>query len=109
MLDLVAHRSPFACARAVRRGGTYFFVGGAVSALFQILLLGPGIRMATGKTLKLLLVPQDREDARAVAELCAGGELRPVIDRRYPLSEAPAALRYFAEGRHLGKVVVTVP
>jgi NADPH:quinone reductase-like Zn-dependent oxidoreductase len=109
VLDLIAHRSPFACARAVRRGGTYFFAGGAVSALFQILLLGPGIRMATGKKLKLLMVPQDREDARAVAELCTGGELRPVIDRRYALSEAPAALRYLAESRHLGKVVITIP
>jgi NADPH:quinone reductase-like Zn-dependent oxidoreductase len=32
-----------------------------------------------------------------------------VIDRRYALSEAPAALRYLAEGRHRGKVVITVP
>jgi NADPH:quinone reductase-like Zn-dependent oxidoreductase len=65
--------------------------------------------MTTGKNLKLLVVPQDRDDARAVAELCTSGQLRPVIDRRYALSEAPAALRYLAESRHLGKVVVTVP
>jgi NADPH:quinone reductase-like Zn-dependent oxidoreductase len=109
VLDLIAHRSPFACARAVRRGGTYFFVGGAVSSLFQILLFGPGIRMATGKHLRLLVVPQDREDAQAVAELCTSGELRLVIDRRYVLSEAPAALRYLAESRHLGKIVIRIP
>jgi NADPH:quinone reductase-like Zn-dependent oxidoreductase len=109
VLDLIAHRSAWACARAVKRGGTYFFVGGSLAAVFQILLLGRGIRVATGKHVKVLMVPQQREDARQVAELCVSGELRAVIDRCYPLAEAPAALRRLAEGRHLGKVVVTVP
>jgi NADPH:quinone reductase-like Zn-dependent oxidoreductase len=109
ILDLIAHRSPFACARAVRRGGTYFFVGGAVSSLLQILLFGRGIGMMSGRKLKVLMVPQDREDARAVAALCATGELSPMIDRTFPLHEAAAALRYLAEGRALGKVLVRVP
>lgn len=109
VLDLVAHRTARACARAVRRGGTYFFVGGDVSALFQVLLLGPWIGMATGRSLKLLLVPQRREDARVVAELCTSGQIRPVVDRRYALDEAPVAMRYLAEGRHRGKVVIGIP
>jgi NADPH:quinone reductase-like Zn-dependent oxidoreductase len=32
----------------------------------------------------------------------------PAIDRRYPLSEVPEALRYLGEGRTKGKVVITV-
>jgi NADPH:quinone reductase-like Zn-dependent oxidoreductase len=31
-----------------------------------------------------------------------------VIDRRYPLSEVPGALRYLGEGHAKGKVVVIV-
>src|ERR671916_3490937 len=49
ILDVVAHRSVFAYKRALKPGGTYFFVGGSVATLLQILLLGPWIRGTTGK------------------------------------------------------------
>ena len=32
----------------------------------------------------------------------------PVIDRRYPLSEVPAAIRYSEEGHARGKIVVNL-
>jgi NADPH:quinone reductase-like Zn-dependent oxidoreductase len=107
ILDLIAHRSVFAYARALRPNGTCFFVGGAVSVLFQILLLGPLIRMVKGKNIRLLIVPQNREDLVSIAELCEAGKVIPIIDRQYPLSEVPEALRYVGEGRHKGKVVIT--
>jgi NADPH:quinone reductase-like Zn-dependent oxidoreductase len=43
-----------------------------------------------------------------VTELHVGGKVVPVIDRRYPLSEVPEALRYLGEGRAKGKVVITM-
>ncbi len=43
-----------------------------------------------------------------MTELCEAGKVVPVIDRRYPLSEVPEALRYLGEGRAKGKVVITV-
>jgi len=43
-----------------------------------------------------------------VTELCEAGKVVPVIDRRYPLSEVPEALRYLGEGHAKGKVVITV-
>ena len=108
ILDVIAHRSVFAYAQALRPNGTYFLVGGAVAVLFQILLLGPWIRRATGKNVRLLVVPQNRKDLVSIAELCEAGKVIPVIDRRYPLSEVPEALRYVGEGRHKGKVVITL-
>jgi NADPH:quinone reductase-like Zn-dependent oxidoreductase len=107
ILELIAHRSVFDYARALRPNGTCFFVGGAVSVLFQILLLGPLIRMVKGKNIRLLIVPQNREDLISIAELCEAGKVIPIIDRKYTLSEAAAALRYVEEGRHKGKVVIT--
>ena len=92
----------------LRPNGTYFFVGGAVAVLFQSLLLGPWIKRATGKNIRLLAVPQNRKDLVSIAELCEAGKVIPVIDRRYPLSEVPEALRYVGEGRHKGKVVITL-
>ena len=40
--------------------------------------------------------------------LLAAGEIRPVIDRRYPLQQTTQALRYVDEGHKKGKVVITV-
>jgi NADPH:quinone reductase-like Zn-dependent oxidoreductase len=108
ILDLIAHRSATACARALRPGGTYFCVGGAVHVLFSILFLGPWIRRTAGKHIRLLVVPQNREDLASIAELCESGKVKPVIDRRYRLSEVPEALRYVCEGRQKGKVVITI-
>ena len=108
ILDLIAHRSVFACQRALRPNGTYFFVGGSVPVIFQILLLGPWIKRATGKNVRMLAVPQNRKDLISITELCEAGKVVPVIDRRYPLSEVPDALRYVGEGRAKGKVVITL-
>lgn len=108
ILDLIAHRSIVAYARALRPNGTYFCVGGAVSVLVQIALLGPLVKRATGKNLQVLAAPQNRDDVIAIAELCEAGRIIPVIDRCYSLPDVPEALRYVGEGHHKGKVVITV-
>lgn len=108
ILDLIAHRSVFAYRRALKPGGTYFFVGGSLGTLFQILFLGPWIKRSTGKNIRILMVPQDNKDLMAIMELFEAGKIVPVIDRRYSLREVPEALRYVAEGRARGKVVITV-
>jgi hypothetical protein len=36
------------------------------------------------------------------------GKITPVIDRRYPLSETPEAIRYLEQGHARGKVVITM-
>ena len=41
-------------------------------------------------------------------ELIEAGKLTPVIDRIYPLSEAPQAIRYLEQGHTRGKIVLTV-
>ena len=41
-------------------------------------------------------------------ELLEAGEVTPVIDRTYPLSEVPEAIRYLEERHAQGKVVITV-
>ncbi len=109
ILDLIAHRSAFAYARALKPDGTYFFVGGSVATLFQVLILGTWIKKTKGKNVRLLMVPQDSKHLMTITELCLAGKVVPVIDRRFTLHEVPEALRYVAEGRAKGKVVITVP
>ena len=108
ILDVVAHRSVFAYERALSPNGSYFAVGGSVAVFLQILLLGPWIGRATGKKIRVLAVQPNLKDMVHVTELCEAGKVVPVIDRRYPLSEVPEALRYLGEGRVKGKVVIIV-
>jgi NADPH:quinone reductase-like Zn-dependent oxidoreductase len=108
ILDLVAHRSAFDYERALRPNGRSFVVGGAVSTLFQILFLGPLIGRRTGKKIRVLVVQPNLTDLVHVTELCEAGKLIPMIDKRFPLSEVPEALRRLGEGRVRGKVVITM-
>jgi len=52
--------------------------------------------------------PPNKRDLVFIKELLEGGEITPVVDRRYTLPEVPEALRYLGKGHTQGKVVVTV-
>jgi NADPH:quinone reductase-like Zn-dependent oxidoreductase len=108
ILDLVAHRSVFAYQRALKPNGRYFAVGGSVATLFQILLLGPWLKRATGKHIRVLAVQRNQKDLLAITELCEAGKIVPVIDKHYPLHEVPEALRYLGAGQAKGKVVIMI-
>ncbi len=108
ILDLIAQRPASACARALNPGGTYFYVGGPISILFQILLLGPFFQKTRNRHLKVLSVPQNREDLGPITQLCLEGKVQTVIDKRFALEEVPQAMRYVVEGRARGKVVIIV-
>jgi NADPH:quinone reductase-like Zn-dependent oxidoreductase len=108
ILDVIAHRSVFAYKRALRPDGRYLAVGGAVATGLQILLLGPLIRRITGKKIGVLAVQRSRKALVAITELCEAGKVIAHIDRRYPLSEVPEALRHLGEGHPKGKIVITV-
>jgi len=109
ILDVVAYRSIFAYKRALSSKGIFVYVGGSTAAIFQALLLGPLIsRTGTKKMGIVMWKPNKKEDLVFLKELFEVGKVVPVIDRRYPLSEVPEALRYLEEGHALGKVVITM-
>jgi NADPH:quinone reductase-like Zn-dependent oxidoreductase len=62
----------------------------------------------TRQTLQPFLSIEKRQDLLELAELLETGQLKPAIDRTYPLTEAAEALRYVGAGHTRGKVVVTV-
>ena len=55
-----------------------------------------------------LLLHKPNKDLAYMIELFEAGKIKPIIDRRYPLSEVAEAFRYFGEGHARGKVVITV-
>jgi len=108
ILDLIAYRSAFAYARALKTNGSYYAVGGSVATFLQFLFFGPWIKRNSGKTVRLLMVQRNRKDLETITELFESGKVRLNIDRQYPLSEVPEALRYFGEERTKGKIVINV-
>jgi NADPH:quinone reductase-like Zn-dependent oxidoreductase len=108
VLDVIAHRPAFAYPRALAPNGTYFFVGGSVSTLLQILLFGPLIKRMRGKQLRLLVVQPNPKHLLLMTELIRAGKIVPQIDREYPLRALPDALRYHGAGLAKGKIVITM-
>jgi NADPH:quinone reductase-like Zn-dependent oxidoreductase len=51
---------------------------------------------------------QTQQDLAFLKEMLESGKVKPVIDRRYTLAEAPEALRYQGQGRAQGRIVITV-
>ena len=110
ILDVVTYRSIFDYKRALSPKGIYVMLGGGSWArVIQAMFLGPMISMTGSKKMHVLMYkPNKKEDVDFMKELLEAGKVKPVIDRRYPLSEVAEALRYLGEGHFRGKVVITV-
>ena len=107
ILDVKVHRSTFDYAHALCPRGTFLLVGGSWPRILQLLLLGPLIRMSGGKKMGILAYKPNK-DLAFLVDLIEAGKVVPVVDRCYPLTEVPEALRYLGEGHVKGKVVITV-
>ena len=107
VLATAGYRSMFDYRRALGPKGICVVTGGTLSQIFNAMLLGPWISMFGSKKLGGMSVIPNK-DLSFMKELLEAGEVKPVIDRRYSLSEVPEALRYYEEGHTKGKVVIYV-
>ncbi|MTI32654.1 NAD(P)-dependent alcohol dehydrogenase [Xanthovirga aplysinae] len=107
ILDAKTTRSPFAYARSLKANGTYVTVGGHLNRLFQIFCLGPWVSLFSKKKIRILSLKPNK-GLSYINELFTTGKIKCVIDGPYQLNEVPKAIQYFGEGKHKGKVVITV-
>ena len=107
ILDVKTNRSIFDYTRALSPNGTYVTVGGSMTRIFQALFLGPLISMISKKNIRVVFLKPNK-DLAYMNELFEAGKVKPVIDGPYKLSEVPEAIRYFGEGNHKGKVIITL-
>jgi NADPH:quinone reductase-like Zn-dependent oxidoreductase len=110
ILDLVGNHSVSACRRALQPNGMLLLSHGGRSRWFgpfgQILRAVVVSRFVSQKLLAFT-AHVTKEDLVVLKELAEGGKVTPVIDRTYPLSEGPDAIRYLETGHARGKVVIT--
>ncbi len=107
ILDNKMNRSIFDYMRALSPNGIYVTTGGSIARFFQAFLLGPLISLFSKKSIRIVALKPNK-DLAYLNELFEAGKITSVIDGPYKLSEVPEALRYFGEGNHKGKVVITV-
>ncbi len=58
--------------------------------------------------LSTFIASENSADLRVLRDLIESGTITPAIDRTYPLSQTPAAIRHVQDGRARGKVVITI-
>jgi NADPH:quinone reductase-like Zn-dependent oxidoreductase len=111
ILDIVGRRPFRAFRRVLRPTGTLVLVGGGHGRWIGPLTRPLKARVAS-RFMRQRLVRQRthirQEDLLALKDLIEAGKVTPVVDRTYPLSEVPAAIRYLEAGHARGKVVITI-
>lgn len=112
ILDNVGNHGFLANRRALSPQGKYVLIGGGgpedgqwigpMVNPFKALLLKPFVK----QDMQVLFATLSRDDLAELARMMEAGQVTPVIDRRYSLSEVPEAIRYLESGRARGKVII---
>ena len=117
ILDIPGNRSFSDLGRVLAPDGTYILIGHDLFGAQGGRFIGSGIprfiKLSVSSPFgKQQAAPRPTEDTTdplvVLKELMETGDVTPVIDSTYPLSEAPEAIRYLVEGSAAGKVVITV-
>jgi len=97
--------------RALKQNGICVLSGGGSGSILEILvgtLQAWWISKTEHKKIGSFLANINQNDLAFMKELLASGKVKPVIDRRYQLSDTAEALRYLGEGHAQGKIVITL-
>jgi NADPH:quinone reductase-like Zn-dependent oxidoreductase len=114
IIDNVGNRPLLDNRRVLKSDGKFVLIGGGGPDAGNWIgpMAGPIKAFVVSKfvdqEMVMLLAQLNKEDLAFLSDLMQAGKVTPVIDRRYPLSEVPAAIRYLEEGHARGKVVITV-
>jgi len=106
VFDAVGKASFGECRRLLKPGGIYMSTGPGPGYQNLVLpLISPLLRGAT----VLFAYPKiDQAMVGYFRDLMESGQFKPLIDRRYPLTEIVDAYRYVETGQKLGNVVVSI-
>jgi len=100
ILGANAHHLIFDYRRELSQDGIYVVVGGGLFQIFQAMLLAPLLLLISSEKTCFFIANINQKDLVFLKELLETGKVVPVIDRRYPLSNAAeGAIRYLEEGK----------
>ncbi|GAA2143291.1 NADP-dependent oxidoreductase [Kitasatospora kazusensis] len=101
VLDTVGGETQERSFGLLKPGGALVSIVGAPDAEAQ--------RARWGVSVSAFLMHPDGAQLAAIAGLVESGELRPLVQRVFPLDQAVEALQYVEAGRARGKTVIRIP
>jgi NADPH:quinone reductase-like Zn-dependent oxidoreductase len=104
IFDTIGKSSFRRCRRALKPQGIFMSTTGLITNM----ALSFWTSVRGGKRVKSGMSIQKNEALVFIRGLIETGQLKPVIDRRYPLEQLGEAHRYVETGRKRGNVVITV-
>jgi NADPH:quinone reductase-like Zn-dependent oxidoreductase len=112
ILDIGGNRRLSHLRRALTPRGRLVIAGGETDGRWlggtdrqiRAQLLSPLVSQKLGT----FIASENSADLMTLRDLIESAKIAPAIDRTYPLSESPAAIRYVQEGRARGKVTITI-
>ena len=93
--------------RILKPGGSYVVAGGTMRQLFQAMLRRRG-NNGSGQKTHVVDLQQSQEDLLFMTGLIESGQVRPVIDAVYPLSQTADAFRTYENEHARGKIVISI-
>ena len=117
ILDIPGNHPFSKIKRALTPDGTYVLIAhdgygrsgrkwlGSIPRAFRLIARTPFSRHLPKSGFSM---PNKKESMSALHEFIEAGKITPVIGKTFPLAEAAQAIRYLADGRAVGKVVLTV-
>lgn len=116
MIDIAGNHSFWTNARLLKPTGTFVLTGLAAvqhgrGGVVRVLGRFGGAKLGSmmgSRRVGLFITQMNREDLEFLAGLLASGEVKPVIEKTYPLAEAGAALSYMNEGHARAKVAISI-
>src|SRR5438128_324624 len=107
--DIGASHSISEYKRVMNPNGIFVLVGMRDVIIRRLLSFVIRARLSWGdKKFRFFVAKSNSEDLVTLKALMAAGKMRPVIDRRYRLSETPQAIKYLGEGKARGKIVISI-
>jgi NADPH:quinone reductase-like Zn-dependent oxidoreductase len=113
VLDTGGNRPLSRLRRALTASGTLVIVGGEGGGRFlggfgRAVFRAPIVSRFTKQNLRGLMALTRHDDLVTLRELIDSGQVRPALERTFPLDEAADAIRYLHDGKVRGKVAVTI-
>jgi NADPH:quinone reductase-like Zn-dependent oxidoreductase len=111
ILDNVGNRTLSAMRRVLSPNGKCVMAGAPKElwAVFTRLFKAFAWSLFLRQKFRFFIAKMNRDDLTTLCGLIKSGRITPVIDRRYPLTEAAVAIAYVEEGHAPAKVVITFP
>lgn len=112
MIDIAGSRSWSECKGVLNPQAAVVMIGapdtnrllGPLSHLFRAQLAAVG----SSRRVAFFIASINRPDMELLRDLLESGKVKPVIDRRYELSEIAEAFRYMGDGHARGKIVINL-